>query len=178
MNKYLLQKKKFAHGIRGNLIKKFESYNSIIIPNIKFKGGLIIPENKKGGKNQPNPQTEQKFYPYLLIYYIDEYFDAKNSSSSLENKFLWSIRVFPSDNLCFIPDLSKEENEKQLKNNWEEKESGRASLAKTSRKRYILEKIRIKGGELNNEDLLLLSNQRARKNTKQKDENQEQNLKK
>ena len=172
-----LIEKKFAHGIRGNLIKKFESYNSIIIPNIKFKGGLIIPENKKGGKNQPNPQTEQKFYPYLLICYIDEYFDAKNSSSSLENKYLWSIRVFPSDNLCFIPDLSKEENEKQLKNNWEEKEPGRASLAKISRKRYILEKIRIKGGELNNEDLLLLSNQRVRKNTKQKDENQEQNLK-
>ena len=166
--------KKFTHGLRGNLIQKFESYNSLIIPNIKFKGGLIIPENKKGGnKQQQPPQSEPQFYPYLLICYIDDSFDFNNSLSS-KNKLIWTIRVFSSDNLCFIPDLSKEENEKLLKNGWEEKEPGRAALAKVSRKRYILEKIRIKGGELNNEDLLLLNNQRARKNTKPKEESQEQ----
>ena len=163
--------KKFVHGIRGNLIKKFESYNSITIPNIKFKGGLIIPENKKGGKaQQAIPQAETQFYPYLLICYIDESFDNNIISS---NKFSWTIRVFTSDNLCFIPDLSKEENEKLLKNDWEEKEPGRAALAKTSRKRYLLEKIRITGGELKNEDLMLLKSQRIRKITKPKDPAQE-----
>ena len=179
-----LIEKKYAHGLRGNLIHKFESYNSLIIPNIKFKGGLIIPENKRGGKaQQASPQSEQQFYPYLLICYIDEdSFDItlnnntntnNNSNTNSEKKLLWKIRVFSSDNLCFIPDLSKEENEKFLKNGWEEKEPGRAALAKTSRKRYILEKIRIKGGELNNEDLLLLNNQRIRKTTKLKEESQE-----
>ena len=165
--------KKFAHGVRGNLIKRFESYNSIIIPNIKFKGGLIIPENKKGGKVQQPLQTEPQFYPYLLICYIDDDSFDKNNTLLSENKLSWSIRVFSSDNLCFIPDLSKEENEKQLKNNWEEKEPGRAFLAQTSRKRYILENIRIKGGELNSEDLMLINNKRTRKITKQKEENQE-----
>ena len=170
--------KKFAHGVRGNLIKKLESFNSIIIPNIKFKGGLIIPENKKGGKGQQNPvQTEQQFYPYLLICYMDDSFN-KNDSLLTENKISWTIRVFSSDNLCFMPDLSKEENEKQIKNNWEEKEPGRASLAKISRKRYILERIKIKGGELNNEDLMLLRSIRTRKITKSKEENQDnQNMK-
>ena len=164
--------KKFVHGIRGNLIQKFENYNSIIIPNIKFKGGLIIPENKKGKAQQNASQTEQQFYPYLLICYLDESLDNNNNILS-NNKFIWKIRVFSSDNLCFIPDLSKEENEKLLKNDWEEKEPGRAALAKTSRKRYLLEKFRITGGELKNEDLLLLKSQRIRKITKGKDDAQE-----
>jgi hypothetical protein len=170
-----LIQKKYAHGLRGNLIQKFESYNSLIIPNIKFKGGLIVPENRKGGKaQQAQPQSEQQFHPYLLICYIDDdSFDINNNNSSSDKKLLWKIRVFSSDNLCFIPDLSKEENEKLLKNGWEEKEPGRAALAKTSRKRYILEKIRIKGGELNSEDLNLLNNQRVRKTTKSKEESQE-----
>jgi hypothetical protein len=102
----------------------------------------------------------------------------KNDSLLTENKISWTIRVFSSDNLCFMPDLSKEENEKQIKNNWEEKEPGRASLAKISRKRYILERIKIKGGELNNEDLMLLRSIRTRKITKSKEENQDnQNMK-
>ena len=170
-----LIEKKYAHGLRGNLIQKFESYNSLIIPNIKFKGGLIVPENRRGGKaQQVQPQSEQQFHPYLLICYIDDdSFDVNNNNSSSDKKLLWKIRVFSSDNLCFIPDLSKEENEKLLKNGWEEKEPGRAALAKTSRKRYILEKIRIKGGELNSEDLNLLNNQRVRKTTKSKEEPQE-----
>jgi hypothetical protein len=124
-----LIEKKFTHGLRGYLIKRFESYNSIIIPNIKFKGGLIIPDKKGGKAQQPNPQTEPQYFPYLLIGYIDDSFDINKNISS-ENKLLWTIRVFSSDNLCFIADLSKEENEKLLKNNWEEKEPGRASLAK------------------------------------------------
>ena len=172
-----LIEKKFTHGLRGYLIKRFESYNSIIIPNIKFKGGLIIPDKKGGKAQQPNPQTEPQYFPYLLIGYIDDSFDINKNISS-ENKLLWTIRVFSSDNLCFIADLSKEENEKLLKNNWEEKEPGRASLAKISRKRYIIEKIKRKGGEITNEDIALLNSQRTRKMTRTKDDLQEtQNLK-
>ena len=157
--------KKYSHGLRGNLIHKFESYNSMIIPNIKFKGGLIIPD-KKAGKNV-QPQTEPQFYPYLLICYIDDdSFDITN----YENKLLWKIRVFSSDNLCFIGDESKEENEKLLKNGWEEKEPGRAALAKISRKRFILENLRKSGAELNNDDIVLLNSQRIRKVTKPKEE--------
>ena len=164
--------KKFSHGLRGNLIQKFESYNSLVIPNIIFKGGLIIPENKKGGKSQQNqPPTEPQFYPYLLICYIDDtHFDIKNY-----NKISWSIKVFSSDNLCFITDDSKEENEKLLKNGWEENEPGRAKLAKISRKRFIIESLRKTGGDVSEEDLNILNIQRIRKTTKSKDDGQEGN---
>ena len=166
-----LIEKKFSHGLRGNLIQKFESYNSIVIPNIKFKGGLIIPD-KKGGKNQQNQAPpEPLFYPYLLICYIDD----DNFNIDDFKKLFWTIRVFSSDNLCFIGDVSKEDNEKSLKTGWEEKEPGRSALAKISRKRFILENLRKNGGELNNEDLVLLNNQRIRKTTKPKEDAQDAN---
>ena len=70
----------------------------------------------------------------------------------------WKIKIFSYDNLCFVPDSSKEENEQLMKNGWEEQEPGRANLAKISRKRYLLEKIRKEGKELNNEDIEILKN--------------------
>jgi hypothetical protein len=84
----------------------------------------------------------------------------------------WKIKIFSSDNLCFVPDSSKEENEQLMKNGWEEQEPGRANLAKISRKRYLLEKIRKEGKELNNEDIEILKNKRIRKTTKEKEEEQ------
>ena len=156
---------KFSYGLRGTLIHKFESYNTLIIPSINLKGGLIIPENKKGQKNQHQIQ-DTIYYPYLLICYI-------NSPSYLNiNNLSWKIKIYPSDNLCFLADSSKEENEQLMKNGWEEQEPGRANLAKMSRKRYILEKIRKEGGELNDEDIEILNNKRIRKTTKEKEEEQ------
>ena len=156
---------KFSYGLRGTLIHKFESYNTLIIPSIKLKGGLIVPENKKGQKNA-HPTQENIFYPYLLICYI-------NSPNNIDiNNLEWKIKIFSSDNLCFIPDSSKEENEQLMKNGWEEQEPGRANLAKISRKRYLLEKIRKEGGELNNEEIEILNNKRIRKTAKEKEEEQ------
>ena len=156
---------KFSYGLRGTLIHKFESYDTLIIPSLKLKGGLIVPENKKGQKKDHLIQ-ETIFYPYLLICYINtpSYLNLKNLS--------WKIKIFSSDNLCFVPDSSKEENEQLMKNGWEEQEPGRANLAKISRKRYLLEKIRKEGKELNNEDIEILKNKRIRKTTKEKEEEQ------
>ena len=156
---------KFSYGLRGTLVHKFESYDTLIIPSLKLKGGLIVPENKKGQKKD-HPIQETIFYPYLLICYINtpSYLNLKNLS--------WKIKIFSSDNLCFVPDSSKEENEQLMKNGWEEQEPGRANLAKMSRKRYLLEKIRKEGKELNNEDIEILKNKRIRKTTKEKEEEQ------
>ena len=155
---------KYSYGLRGTLIYKFESYNTLIIPSLKLKGGLIIPE-KKGQKNQ-HQIPETIYYPYLLICYINspEYLNINNIN--------WKIKIFSSDNLCFIPDSSKEENERLMKNEWEENEPGRSNLAKISRKRYLLEKIIKEGGELNNEDKEIINNKRIRKITKEKEEEQ------
>ena len=156
---------KFSYGLRGTLIHKFESYDTLIIPSLKLKGGLIVPENKKSQKKE-HPIPDPIFYPYLLICYINtpSYLNLKNLT--------WKIKIFSSDNLCFIPDSSKEENEQLMKNGWEEQEPGRASLAKMSRKRYLIEKIRKEGKELNNEEIEILKNKRIRKTTKEREEEQ------
>ena len=158
---------KFSYGLRGTLIHKFKSYDNLLIPNINLKGGLIVPENKKAQKKEQNPETV--FYPYLLICYINSpnYINKENIN--------WKIKIFSSDNLCFVPDSSKEEHEQFMKNEWEEKEPGRANLAKISRKRYLIEKIIKEGKELNNEDIEIINNKRIRKTTKEKEEEQNAN---
>jgi hypothetical protein len=134
-----------------------------------FEGGLLPNEGKKGGGARksivmPEPEHEQHFYPYLLICYLDDCFDIKNSIAN--HKLDWNIKVFPSDKLCFIKDMSKEDQEKLLKNDWEENEPGRAEKAKISRKRFVLEKIKKDGGKLTEEELNLLKAQRQRKGQK------------
>ena len=156
---------KFSYNLRGTLIHKFESYNNLLIPSIKFKGGLI-PDNKK--QKNHNQIPEIIYHPYLLICYINS-----PNVLSLEN-LEWKIKIFSSDNLCFISDSSKEENEALMKNGWEEQEPGRANLAKISRKRFILEQIKKEGGEIKNEDdIELLRIKRNRKTTKEKEDEQQ-----
>ena len=154
--------KKFAHNLRGNKLYKFECFNNLIIPNFTFEGGLLQSgESKKLGGGRKASITKYDslkpphFYPYLLICYLEEGFDIKNTIA--ENKLKWVIKVFSSDKLCFIKDVSKEEQEKLLKNDWEEKEPGRAEKAKMSRKKFILEKIKNKGGKLTEEEMNILN---------------------
>jgi hypothetical protein len=64
--------------------------------------------------------------------------------------------------------MSKEDQEKLIKNDWEENEPGRAEKAKMSRKRFVLEKIKKSGGQLTEEEQNLIKAQRQRKG--QKDE--------
>ena len=52
--------------------------------------------------------------------------------------------------------MSKEDQEKLLKNDWEEQEPGRAEKAKISRKRFMLEKIKKHGGKLTEEEQNLI----------------------
>jgi len=164
--------KKFAHGLHGIKIHEYEFFNKLVIPNMTFEGGLLPNEGKKGGVRKslsmPEPVHEQQFYPYLLICYLDDCFDIKNSIAV--NKLNWNIKVFPSDKLCFIKDMSKEDQEKLLKNDWEEQEPGRAEKAKISRKRFMLEKIKKHGGKLTEEEQNLIKTERQRKG--QKDENE------
>ena len=162
--------KKFAHGLRGKKVYKFECFNNLIIPNFTFEGGTLPDEGKKPGAGRKasiiknEPIALQHFYPYLLICYLDEGFDIKNSIAI--NKLDWDIKVFPSDKLCFIKDVSKEEQEKLLKNDWEEKDPGRAEKAKISRKRFILEKMKKQGKQLTEEENNLLNNLGPKKETK------------
>ena len=167
--------KRFSHCTRGNLIREYNSYNSLIVPNLKFEGGLIIPENKKtiGNKNINQTETNIIHYPYLLICFIDESIDINNSIA--KNNLNWTIKVFSSDNLCFIGDVSKEENEKLLKTGWEENEPGRKEKAKISREKFILENVLKNGGKLTENERLILNMRRVRKFSSKKDDTIENN---
>ena len=159
--------KKFTHGLRGKKLYKFEFFNNLIIPNFTFEGGLLHggeakkPGGRKASISKDSLIPKPNFYPHLLICYIDEGFDIQNSIA-VDNLY-WNINVFSSDKLCFIKDNSKEEQEKLLKNDWEEKDPGRAEKAKISRKRFILERIKKQGGKLTEEEINLLNNQGQKK---------------
>ena len=150
--------RKYTYNLRGYLLHKYSGFNKIIIPNFSLIGGSLPQENKKSGTgdiqvgDQPQSQIP---YPYLLICHIEESFDVKNSIA--KDKLNWSIKVFSSDKLSFVKEFSKEDKEKSLKNNWEENEPGRAEKAKTSRKKYFIEKIKREGGKLTLEQLEILN---------------------
>ena len=165
---------KYSHNLRGVLLQTIESINSILIPHITLRGGLLIedkkkPNQKKNEQEQPPPPL---FFPYLLICYIDESIDIPNSIAC--NKLKWRINVYCNDYLCFVKDTSKEDHEKELKESWEINEPGRKEIAKLSRKRFLLENNVKNGLELNEEEKTFLNTQRKRKTTNN-NENEENN---
>ena len=137
-----LLNKTYTHNIRGNLIQKITGFNKLIIPNFFLDGGNLPQENKKSG-NGENPQEDEEHisipYPYLLICHIESGFDVENSIA--KDNLSWCIKVFSSDKLTFVKELSKENKEKSLKDNWEENEPGRAEKAKILRKKYFIQKV-------------------------------------
>ena len=166
---------KFSYGLKGILIKKYETFNTLIIPHLTLLGGLIVPEGKSKGKKNENEQQPSQIFPYLLICYIDESIEINNSIA--KNELKWNIYIFSSDSVCFVKDTTKEEHERELKENWEVNEPGRASKAKSSRKRFLLEEEQKNGVEISEEDKKFLSTQRIRKTTNE-DENVDKDNKK
>ena len=154
--------KKFTYNLRGNLLQKYSGFNKIIIPNFPIEGGTLPQENKKSNLNEAQTDQVQSQIPlpYLLICYIEDSFDVNNSVA--KDKLNWNIKVFSSDKVTFVKEFSKEDKEKSLKNNWEENEPGRAEKAKTSRKKYFIEKTKREGGKLTMEQLEILN---AKKDT-------------
>jgi hypothetical protein len=166
---------KFSYGLKGILIKKYETFNTLIIPHLTLLGGLIVPEGKSKGKKNENEQPQSQIFPYLLICYIDESIEINNSIA--KNELKWNIYIFSSDSVCFVKDTTKEEHERELKENWEVNEPGRASKAKSSRKRFLLEEEQKNGIEISEDDKKFLSTQRIRKTTNE-DENVDKDNKK
>ena len=151
--------KKYTHNIRGNKLFKISGFNKLIIPNLIIEGGnLPLDNNNKkipGIEGQEEPEQIPSPFPYLLICHIESGFDVKNSIAN--DKLTWTIKVFSSDKVSFVKELSKEDKEKSLKNNWEENEPGRAEKAMISRKKFCIEKTKKEGGTLTMEQLEFLN---------------------
>ena len=173
-SEFPLIESKYSHNLRGVLLHTIESINSILIPHITFKGGLLVEDKKKPNqkKNEQEQPPPPQFFPYLLICFIDESIDIQNSIAC--NKLKWRINVYCNDYLCFVKDTSKEDHEKELKESWEINEPGRKEIAKLSRRRFLLENNVKNGLELNEEEKTFLKTQRKRKTTNN-NENEENN---
>lgn len=163
---------KFSHGLRGDLLNTWNSFDHLTIHHLMFEGGLIQQEDpKKKGKIMELSQPIKNFQPFLFICYYETDSIMKEESEIIP-KIKWTIRVFPSDNLSFIKDCSKDNHEKELKSNWEETEPGRLVKASQSRKRYILD-TQIKNNKpISEEESKFLSIRRKRKITSTEDQQQ------
>ena len=154
----------------NELILTEDFYNEIILYNLVFEGNTVV-ENagNKGAKkvdkkNLEVNQAPPSNLPYRLICTIDT---SEAPSQYLNPNFMkdigWNIRIFSTDTLGFCQDTSKEDKEKEIISSWEEKEPGRAELAKKSRKRFLLQQKLANGNQLNEEETQFLKEIRVRK---------------
>ena len=146
-----------------NLMYTTDFYNSITLHNIIFEGQII--QDSKGKKDKGKEEENQINKPYRLICYIDETELPENFTyiNPAYQYFDWVIKVFSSDTLGFCEDTHKEDEEKAVIASWEENEPGRKVKAKNSRKRFLLNKKKLNGGELDEDEILFLSEKRIRK---------------
>ena len=167
--KVSLINKKYTYNIRANKLHTLSGFNQLVIPNFTMEGGPLPQENKKPGIGedaQVDENISQIPHPYLLICHIDSGFDVQNSIAV--NKLPWCIKIFSSDKIYFVKEISKEEKEKSLKNTWEENEPGRAEKAKISRKKYFIEKVKKEGGKLTPEQMELINSKTEAKDNASK----------
>ena len=128
---------KFSYSNQGELVRKWNFFSDIIISNINLEGDLIVPSKPSKDKKVQLPQSNPTF-PYLLMCYFDSDESDINIRNNINNDIGYTIRVFSSDSIAFIKDTSKEDHEKQMKDDWESKDEGRALRASKSRKRFII----------------------------------------
>ena len=156
----------------NELILTEDFYNEIILHNLVFEGNIVVESGgnkaakKLDKKNlaDANTNTPPSNLPYRLICTIDT---SEAPSQYLDPNYLknigWCIRIFSTDTLGFCQDTSKEDKEKEIIASWEEKEPGRAELAKKSRKRFLLQQKLANGNQLNEEEKTFLEEVRVRK---------------
>ena len=171
----LIRMKLEIYDRENELIYQTDFYNSITLFNMIFEGNVIDEkkgakkDTKKNEKEDTNEPPSNK--PYRIVCYFDETElpEDFNTPEYIEG-LSWIIKVFSSDTLGFCEDTSKEDKEKAIIASWEENEPGRAEKAKSSRKRFLLEKKLKEGEELTEEEKEFLKEKRVRKTFEKKEE--------
>ena len=141
----LIRLKLKLYNRENELILSEDFYNEITLHNLVFEGNVV----SENAQKQANKKLDKKALaeagntppsnlPYRLVCIIDpSESPSEYSNPNFMKDIGWSIRVFCSDTLGFCQDTSKEDKEKEIISSWEEKEPGRAELAKKSRKRFF-----------------------------------------
>ena len=154
---------KFSYSNQGNLIRQWKFANNLSLANCIFIGDLLPDLKKKKnapGKNEKPVEEEKKFFPYVLLCYIDV---QKISDLNIPEDIGYIMRVYASNNISFIKDRTKEEHEKKLKEKWEEKDNGRSKLAIKSRLKFLIFAKNLKKEKLDENETKILSENRQRR---------------
>ncbi len=159
---------KFSYSNKGDLIRQWKFTNSISVSNCIFIGDLLpdLKKKKPSGKNEKNDIEEKKFFPYVLLCYIDV---QKISDLHLPNDLGYVIRFYSSNTISFIKDKTKEEHEKKMKEKWEENDEGRGKLALKSRAKFLIFAKKLKREKLSENELKILNEDRQRRSANEID---------
>ena len=154
----------FSYSNQGTLIKKWNFYNEIILSNLILYGESI--SNEKKGKNEKKDdlkEEDKNVHIYELICYFDISEIDKEILENKSNDIGFTIRIFSSNNIGFIKDFSKDQHEKLIKEEWENKDSGRTLRASKSRKKFLLLQKQINNENLNDQEKKELEEKRERR---------------
>jgi hypothetical protein len=166
------------------VICSYEFFNSILIPNITIDGCLLpVSDIKKDKKQQQtNLQTHQSNQsnqttniPYQIICsydYTDSSVDLQKDSFGV----FWNWKVYSSGMIAIAKDTSREDFERELKNEWEKKQPGRALQSAKSRKVFQVEEKKEKGGVVLREEEDLVEAEKRRKEKREVKEEEIINL--
>ena len=157
---------KFSYSNEGKLIKKWDFYNEIVIPDLVLYGDLI---NQDKTKKNEKKELKEEINIYLLLCYFDISEIDTELLTNESNDLAYTIRVFSSNNIGFINDTSKKEHEKLIKEEWENNDSGRVLRASRSRKRYLLFQKKMNNKSLNDDELKELNEKRERRSAEEID---------
>lgn len=147
------------------LIVEKQFYSRIFISHLDLDHSLTTPSNINlyqvgNDKEKKDPKSYSVNTPYNLVLKFDLSEcpqELKGEYEDPNNEYFWFVRIFPTENIAFMKDTSKEETEGQLKESWEARQPGRAEKAKMSRKKYLLYVKKHRGETLSPEEESLLN---------------------
>mmetsp|Transcript_1805 Transcript_1805/g.1693 ORF Transcript_1805/g.1693 Transcript_1805/m.1693 type:complete len:154 (-) Transcript_1805:874-1335(-) len=101
-------------------------------------------------------------------YYLQASFDLRDWPEAKEvtdeNKSIcWILRTCGNDTIGILRDTQKEEAQKAIKKSWEDNEPGRAEKAKKARRKYFIQEKKLRGEQLDAEEIEILNEPRVRK---------------
>ena len=108
------------------------------------------------------PYRNMEYKKNNNFYIIKCFIQPENAPNFLTNiseyndNFYWNIIVFSTDPVLFVKNTLKEDEENEIKNNWEINEPGRALKANLSREKFLIEKKIKEGIDISEDEKSLL----------------------